>query len=115
MHEISIMDQCKIEVEVGRQFRESIPAIVNELVLSCNRENCFDHVGPEPIPSRDSVIDIVQRICRILYPGYFIRNRLEQFNLSYYFGQEATALFESSPSKCLWLYAMTASVTTCPV
>ena len=57
-------------------------------------EKCFDHVGPEPIPSRDAVIDVVQRICRILYPGYFIRTRLEQFNLSYYFGQEATALFE---------------------
>jgi serine O-acetyltransferase len=94
MHEISAMDQCKIEVEVGRQLRESIPSIVNELVLSCDRENCFDHVGPEPIPSRDSVINIVQRICRILYPGYFIDSRLEQFNLSYYFGQEATALFE---------------------
>ncbi len=95
MHEISIMDQCKIEVEAGRQFRESIPAIVNELVISCDRENCFDHVGPEPIPSRDSVIDIIQRICRILYPGYFVRNRIDEFNLSYYFGQEATALFDS--------------------
>ena len=28
------------------------------------------------------------------YPGYFIRDRLEKFNLAYYFGQEATALFE---------------------
>jgi serine O-acetyltransferase len=94
MHEISAMDQCKVGDEVSRQFRESIPAIVNELVVSCNLESCFDHIGPEPIPSRDSVIDIVQRICRILYPGYFISSRLEQFNLSYYFGQEATALFE---------------------
>lgn len=88
------MDQCKIEVAAGKLHRESIPAIVSELVLSCNRENCFDHVGPEPIPSRDSVIDIVQRICRILYPGYFVRTRIDEFNLNYYFGQEATALFE---------------------
>ncbi len=94
MHEISIMDQCKIEVETSKHHREAIPAIVDELVLSCNRENCFDHVGPEPIPSRDAVIDIVQRICRILYPGYFVRTRIDEFNLSYYFGQEATALFE---------------------
>jgi serine O-acetyltransferase len=94
MHEISVMDQCKAEVEIGRQQRESIPAIVNELVLSCDQQNCFDHVGPEPIPSRDAVIDIVQRIFHILYPGYFIRTRVDHFNLSYYFGQEATALFE---------------------
>jgi serine O-acetyltransferase len=94
MQEISLMDQCKSEVATSKQHREAIPGIVSELVLSCNRENCFDHVGPEPIPSRDSVIDIVQRICRILYPGYFVRTRIDQFNLSYYFGQEATALFE---------------------
>ena len=94
MEQTAKMDQCKIGVETDRQFREEIPSVVQQLVLSCSGESCFDHVGPEPIPSRDSLIDIVQRICRILYPGYFIRTRLEQFNLSYYFGQEATALFE---------------------
>ncbi len=94
MDDKTLMDQCKTEVAASRQFREEIPGVVDQLVHSCSRENCFDHVGPEPIPSRDAVIDIVQRICRILYPGYFIRTRLEQFNLSYYFGQEATALFE---------------------
>lgn len=94
MEDKSLMDQCRTEVAASRQFREEIPGVVDQLVHSCSRENCFDHVGPEPIPSRDAVIDIVQRICRILYPGYFIRTRLDQFNLSYYFGQEATALFE---------------------
>lgn len=94
MDDKTLMDQCKTEVAASRQFREEIPGVVDQLVHSCSRENCFDHVGPEPIPSRDAVIDIVQRICRILYPGYFIRTRLDQFNLSYYFGQEATALFE---------------------
>jgi len=88
------MDQCKAAAASGRQFRGSIPRIVNELVLSCDRDYCFDHIGPEPIPSRDSVIDIVKRVCRILYPGYFVHSRLEEFNLSYYLGQEATGLFE---------------------
>lgn len=94
MADKSRKDQCRTEAAAGRQFREEIPGVVDRLVHSCDGEKCFDHVGPEPIPSRDAVIDIVQRISRILYPGYFIRTRLEQFNLSYYFGQEATALFE---------------------
>ncbi|MFZ2447528.1 MAG: serine O-acetyltransferase EpsC [Syntrophobacteraceae bacterium] len=89
-----ILDQCKEAVQTQRQFREEIPGIVNELVRSCASGECFDHVGPEPIPSREAVVDIVSRLSRMLYPGYFIRNRLEQFNLAYYFGQEATALFE---------------------
>ena len=94
MHELSKLDECKSEVEVSRHLREEIPGIVEQLVGSCRNGSCFDHVGPEPIPHREVIIDIVHRTSRILFPGYFIRTRLENFNVSYYFGQEVTALFE---------------------
>ncbi len=86
--------ECKTEVETERRFREEIPEIVDRLGQTCSNGACFDHVGPEPIPSREAIIDIIHRTIRILYPGYFIRTRLEKYNLGYYFGQEATALFE---------------------
>jgi serine O-acetyltransferase len=85
--------QCKAEVESTYRFREELPSIVDLLVSSCGTNGCFDHVGPEPIPSRDAIIDIVNRINHILYPGYFIRTRLDEYNLRYYFGQETDALF----------------------
>ncbi|MCL4503893.1 MAG: serine acetyltransferase [Deltaproteobacteria bacterium] len=88
------LDRCKLEAKTTQEFREAIPDIVNQLVGSCQRENCFDHVGPEPIPSRERVIDIIHRAFRLLYPGYFIRRRLDQISLGYYFGQEAVAFFE---------------------
>lgn len=87
-------DQCTSEVEATNRFRKEIPEIVDQLVLSCSREDCFDHVGPEPISSRESIIDIIQRAFRILYPGYFIRTRVDEVNLGYYLGQEVTAFFE---------------------
>ena len=87
-------DRCKVEAMAVQEFREAIPEIVNELVGSCRREDCFDHVGPEPIPSRDEVIDIIHRARRLLYPGYFIRKRVDRINLGYYFGQEAVGFFE---------------------
>ncbi len=90
-----LVDQyCKTEIATERHFREEIPGIVENLVGSCANGECFDHVGPEPIPSREAVMDIVGKVRRLLYPGYFIKGRLEKFNLAYYFGQEATALFE---------------------
>jgi serine O-acetyltransferase len=95
MEDDAKMDQCKSEVVSEQQYREEIPAIVDQLVLTCNREDCFDHVGPEPIPSRESIIDIIRRASRILYPGYFIRSRVDSINLKYYFGQEATTFFEN--------------------
>ena len=91
----SIKEQCRTDIDITRNFREEIPAVVDRLVLSCNRNDCFDHVGPEPIPSREAIIDIVHTASRILYPGYFIRTRLDDMNVGYYFGQEVTSLFEA--------------------
>lgn len=88
-------DQCKIEVTTTERFREEIPAIVDKLVLTCDSEDCFDHVGPEPISSKNSIIDLIEQARSILYPGYFIRSRVDEVNLSYYFGQEMTAFFEA--------------------
>lgn len=90
----SLASQCKETISAVRHYRDEIPGIVSALVDSCSSEECFDHVGPEPIPSRQAVIDMIQRICRILYPGYFIRQRVDRINAGYYFGQEVTALFE---------------------
>ena len=63
-------DICKVGVKTAQEYRRELPGIVNELVLSCRREDCFDHVGPEPLPSREAAIDIIHRACRLLYPGY---------------------------------------------
>jgi len=95
MNESSSRERCKTEVASRRKAREEIPQIVERLVQSCDDQSCFDHVGPEPIPSRESVIDIIHKVCLILYPGYFIRNRLDQMNLNFYLGNEITVLFES--------------------
>ncbi|EFK11029.1 putative serine O-acetyltransferase [delta proteobacterium NaphS2] len=87
-------NQCDIERRTSRKFRSEIPGIVDELVLSCNREDCFDHVGLEPISSREAIIDLLHRAFCILYPGYFIQKRVDEVNLGYYFGQELTEFFE---------------------
>jgi serine O-acetyltransferase len=95
MEDLARLDQCKTEVVATDHRREEIPGIVDELVLSCRTGDCFDHISPEPIPSREATIGVIEKARRILYPGYFIRSRVDNINLSYYFGQEATALFEA--------------------
>ena len=86
--------KCKAAIQQTRDYREDIPEIVENLVATCNRNDCFDHVGPEPIPSRDAIIEIIHQLQRILFPGYFIPARLDRVNLQYYLGQETISLFE---------------------
>jgi serine O-acetyltransferase len=91
----SKLEQCKIEMEKEKSLREGIPGIVEDLVQSCNIEECFDHVDLEPLPSKEAIIEIIIAACRILYPGYFSRTRIDKMNLTYYIGQEITEFFEA--------------------
>ena len=87
-------DKCKNEIKSAKSYRDEVPAIVDELVASCSSVGCFDHISAEPITHREAIIDILHRLALILYPGYFIRTRLDSVNLEYYLGQQVIALYE---------------------
>ena len=88
-------EQCRTERLAAERFRGQLPDIVAELTATCNSKRCFDHVDAEPIPSRAAVLGILRRIGDILFPGYFVRTRLDALNVGYYLGQEVNALFET--------------------
>ena len=87
--------KCKTEIEEWRNHREEIPKLVGSLVASCKRDDCFNNVGPEPIPSKEAIIQIVVQLQHLLFPGYFISARIDPTNLPYYIGQETAALFDA--------------------
>ena len=87
--------KCKNEIKSAKSYRDEVPDIVDQLVTSCSRNGCFDHVSAEPIPHREAIIDILRSLALILYPGYFIRTRLDSINLEYYLGQQMIALYET--------------------
>ncbi|MEN6638194.1 MAG: serine acetyltransferase, partial [Smithella sp.] len=87
-------DKCKKELKSAKNYRDEVPDVVDQLVASCSSGGCFDHVSAEPIPHREAIIDVLHRLALILYPGYFIRTRLDSVNLEYYLGQQLTALYE---------------------
>jgi serine O-acetyltransferase len=91
--EKSRKDQCIIEIGIERDFRREIPAIVERIVSAYNKEGRFGHISSDPIPSRESVVDIVRRAMRVIYPGYFSRLRIDETNVPYYLGQEVVELY----------------------
>jgi len=88
-------ERCRIEAEDEGRWREEIPGIVDDLVRSCEQDGNFDHIGPDPINSRDAVIDILGMTRRLLFPGYFISERLDRNNVGYALGHQTSALFEA--------------------
>ncbi len=87
-------DECNLHQQDHRQFLQRIPEVVRELAGTCRSRDCYDHVSPTPLPSRQAVIQIVERTRDILYPGYFSPAGIDAHNLEYYLGQEVTALYQ---------------------
>jgi serine O-acetyltransferase len=87
-------DSCKIDVQNLSKYRNRLPEIAEKIIDSCNAQECYTHVDYEPIPSRECVIEIIDRLREILFPGYFTRGKLDPVNLRYSMGQSAATLFD---------------------
>ena len=86
--------ECRTQTDARTTYREQLPAIAEEIIGSCSDAECYLHVDYEPIPSRASVIEIINRFREIMFPGYFSREKLDPVNLKYHMGQSTTALFD---------------------
>jgi len=74
---------------------DEIPALVHDVMKGLKKEGAFSHIEPVPIPSLESVVQLLHQARRILFPGYFTQTKLTTANLEYYLGQETTGFFES--------------------
>jgi len=93
-NDILIPEHCDHEIESAGGLHDRLPPVVETLVAAWQTEDCFDHVGPVPIPSHTAIIDIIYQVRQILFPGYFTKTKLHGSNLEYYLGKETTELYE---------------------
>ena len=88
-------DECRIDMVTSQDYRSRIHPLVDRIVSQYDKDGRFHHIGPEPIPSRQAIIDIIYRTIPILFPGFFSTQRIDDFNAEYYLGQQVTELFEA--------------------
>jgi len=86
---------CIDEEDQISRFYEDIPHVVKTLAQSWEKRETFDHMGPIPLPSHESVVKLIHQARCILFPGYFTQASLNSSNLEYYLGQETTNLYEA--------------------
>jgi serine O-acetyltransferase len=83
-----------VECELPPLYRQELPDIVSGLVESCQDMDTFHHLNLVGLPSRGVVIEIVERLKKVLFPGYFGEHEVDSFNLAYQIGIEINSLFE---------------------
>ena len=85
---------CKTDVESLSKYKEKLPGIVENIIENCDDSDCFTHVDHEPIPSEGYVVDIINKLREINFPGYFTREKINPVNLKYNLGQSVLVLFD---------------------
>ncbi len=89
-----IQATCKTEVETFSQYREKLSDILENIIETSNDSQCFTHIDYEPIPYEGYVIDIINLLREVLFPGYFAREKIDPINLKYKIGQSVSVLFD---------------------
>ena len=86
---------CTREAGLLSAYREKIPAIAEDIIHICDDVKCYTHVEYDPIPSRESVVAIINQFREIIFPGYFSNEKLDPVNLRYSLGQAVSHFFDS--------------------
>lgn len=95
MKNILTTNTCVDEEEQINLFYEEIPATVKKLIASWDERKAYEHLGPVPMPSHESVIQLIHQARCILFPGYFSKTILSPTSLEYSVGQQITELYVS--------------------
>ena len=86
-------ETCRYEAHAELAYRERLETVTEAIIQDCSGQECHTHIGFEPIPSRQAVIEIIDRVRELLFPGFFSRDPVDPVNYRYSIGGGATSLF----------------------
>jgi hypothetical protein len=69
------------------QFDERLPALVDKVVASYDREERTRHIDQIYLPSRAEAVEIIQLLLELAYPGYHGRQGLTRHNVQFHVGE----------------------------
>ena len=85
---------CRTEVASYTQYRNRLHEIVDNVLKGCDDDKCYAHIDYEQLPLKTAVIEILNKLRVVLFPGYFNNEKLDPVNLRYHTGQTIAELFD---------------------
>jgi len=68
------------------RLKEALPEITEALVATYTECSRTSHLGHRPLPSREVIVEMLDDLMDILYPGYWRRQNLHIGNVEYHVG-----------------------------
>src|SRR5947209_5170964 len=76
------------------RLKESLPEITESIVATYADYGRSCHLGHKPLPSRETVIEMLTDLSDLLYPGYGRRQNLHLGNVEYHVGELVDGLHD---------------------
>ena len=94
--EISLTgNQCEIEVDFVEGYRSQLPQVIGEIIGSIQGERSISHFNSALIPSKESVTEILEDLKDLLFPGYYRKQEIDAYSLTYQIGNGVNRVFEN--------------------
>src|SRR5580704_15070973 len=68
------------------RLKEQLPDLTERIVDTFTEVGTINHLGHCPLPNYDVIIQVIEDLQEILYPGYRRQEGLHQGNVGYYVG-----------------------------
>ena len=76
------------------RVKEGLNSITEALVATYTECSRINHLGHQPLPSKDAVIEILGELFEVIYPGFGRRQGLHIGNVEYYVGSVVDSLHD---------------------
>ncbi|HGJ66457.1 TPA: serine acetyltransferase [bacterium] len=86
-------DENKCAPQLKCSLREKLPGVVESIYESYQNTPKTRNIGESPLPNKASIINILESIREILFPGYYGTSGLCWENIRYFIGSKLDELF----------------------
>jgi len=90
---MNILDQKECPPSIKCSLRGKLPDIVEDIFNSYQTTPDTRNIGESPLPNKAAIIEIVEEIREILFPGYYGDSGLCWENVRYFIGSNIDKLF----------------------
>jgi len=84
----------KLDVSGTENYKDRLPEIVDKIVRSSVALKDIRHIKTRELPSKSMVVELIDDLMEVMYPGYFSEQNVSEANLQFYLGNKLDSLFE---------------------